>query len=363
MNRLNQSSIESNWVIKASFKFDVGSFSNLFTKNELIIEKHREAYQRFEDQINAREDLLELASTLFGYGFNPGMVLNSVFDYSDYNGYEILPLIDDEDLWNHDLKKYFVEDAKLVTEEAYNAVYQFKDGLIELVKYILEIGFLDYWKEEVLPDIKEKGLEFGEIFSNYNVIGAVNKLLGEGYHLKSNQLTVYLSKFAAPYGTSLQDDSFLTDISWDYKDTISVAIHELIHPPFEREYIGQLADKLEDDELFLKAFNSQGELAAYNTPLRFLEENIVEGAHIYLAHQLGVVEDPLQYFIEHDDGTHVVSVIIYNALMNGIREEVSSMRGVVERLVEDQILVSGNIKPLYEEIYKSADLADENPYI
>ncbi len=52
----------------------------------------------------------------------------------------------------------------------------------------------------------------------------------------------------------------------------------------------------------------------YATPGLFLEGNIVEGAHVFLAEKLGLEKDPLEYFIKHDQGSHVISVLVYDYL-------------------------------------------------
>lgn len=351
----------SQWLIKPSYKYDLASFCNLFTKDDFIIKRHENGYSHFKEKINKRPDLIGLAKEVYSSGFNPAVVLISFFDYTDYEGYdieEICLVMDDENLLAQ-AKKYFIDETKLLTEQIWETMKPTIPLFSDMAKYIHNSGFLSYWKESCLSEIQQRCEEFNKSASKYSVIDEVNNLLGKGYELSLDTLTLYLCKFAAPYGSRLKNQSFTSDIRWDLHDAVATALHEMIHPPFEREKIAEIAELLWKDEFMCKADEKQRD---YNTPLRFMEENIVEGAHVYLAEKMGVIENPLQYFIDHDRGSHVASVIIYNELKNGIRENVDSLEVAIFKMIDKNVLEPGKLWENYHNIYKKAGLEKLHPY-
>lgn len=142
---------------------------------------------------------------------------------------------------------------------------------------------------------------------------------------------------------------------------MAIAIHELIHPPFERTVIKQMAHTLWQDSFFRKAKNLLPPSSGYRRPEDFLEENLVEGTHLYLSELMGVEKNPLSYLLQHDHGSHVVSVILYDSLKKGYRDKTKSMQETVELLIKDQILQPGLIEKNYYHICRQANLLDAVP--
>ncbi|MFO7612743.1 MAG: hypothetical protein R6W99_09725, partial [Clostridia bacterium] len=102
--------------------------------------------------------------------------------------------------------------------------------------------------------------------------------------------------------------------------------------------------------------------SGYGKPEDFLEENIVEGTHIYLSEVMGVEKNPLKYLSEHDSGSHVVSAIIYDALKRGYRKKYGSVEEIVWKLMDEGPLKPGSMKESYIRIYEEAGLLDICPF-
>lgn len=112
----------------------------------------------------------------------------------------------------------------------------------------------------------------------------------------------------------------------------------------------------------LSDYICQPSTTTYNTPLRFLEENLVEAAHVYLANKLGALRDPLRYFVTHDNGTHVVSPIVFRYLV-ARANNFASFEQAVQEMVDSGILAAGALRHEYLSIYQEAGLAAEHPYV
>ncbi len=349
----------STWKLKYSYKYDLAGFCNLFTRSENLIELHKEGYDSFVDMIDARPDLVELAQGMQQAGFDPRVILVSVFDMVDHHGSDIdvLCSLMDQPEKRERLKRYYVEEEQLVTEDVWHSnVEPLLPMLSNMVRYVHEQGFYGYWKEECESRLKSRIEEFKGPAEEYDVVAEINALLGPEYHLSMDEVTLYVSQFSAPFGTKLRGQSFLADARWKFENMVAIALHELIHPPFSRSRIEEIAEYLWDDDLLQEAFRAQPQSTTYNTPLRFLEEHLTEGAHVYLAEKMGVLDEPLKYLAEHDDGSHVVSVILYHRLKGGIMDRFDSLEGAVEQMVEDGTLVPGDLRKGYRDIYAAAGL-------
>jgi len=350
------------WKVTYSYKYDLASFCNLFSKSENLIDLHREGYERFEDIIDARPDFIELAQQMLEGGFDPRVVLVSAFDLIEHDGHDVEKLssiIDDEEKRKrfHD---YYVIEEQLISEDVWKNLESILPLLSKMAKYVHKNGFLSYWKERCKPKLDKRREELQEQVSKYDVLGEINKLLGRDHRLPSDKVTLYLSQFSAPFGTKLYDQSFLADARWGIEEIVPIALHELIHPPFSRSKIGCIAECLKDDDLFKEAYDGQSNETTYNTHLRFLEEHLTEGAHVYLAEKFGLIESPLEYFVKHDNGSHVVSVLVYDYLKNGGMRDVDSFEEAVDNMIEKCLLQSGNLYKEYRRIYDETGI--EGPF-
>jgi hypothetical protein len=350
----------SEWQIIPSYKLDLACFCNLLTGAEMVLEKHKDGYDAFREIIHARPDLQAFADTLLQQGLMVGTATASLLSLSDYNGEDIediCRLFDDDS--NHPLIKNYLLEGGFQGDISYvlQSVLPVMSGML---KYFHAHGFHDYWREVSLPAIQDKLTSFQEAAVRYPVVSRVNQLLGFD-SIKSPQVTLYLCSFNAPYGIGLKN-AFISDIRWCFDDTVSVAVHELIHPPFDRAIIKQMAEAIREDEFFQEAKGRLPPSSGYHLPEEFLEENLVEGAHLYLGEQLGVVKDPLRYLLSHDFGSHVISIILYDALKKGYRDEARTLQETVERLIREDVLAPGQIKHCYMAIYQQAGLADQVPH-
>ena len=341
------------WNVTTSYKYDLAGFCNLFTLADNILSLHREGYERFREMIEAREDFIQLGRQLHQTGFDPRVILVSIFDLVDEHPsclQEIEGILHSP-AFHQTLRDYYVLKTRLVTADVWEGVAAITPLLIEMAAYADNCGFREFWHEKCLPDIAKKCVEFSQQTHLYPVVERINALVGHEFRLPQQDLTLYLSKFSAPFGTSLWHQSFLSDMRWDLKKTVPIALHELLHPPFSRREIELLADELWADEFFKKAFEAQPKYTTYNTPLRFLEENLVEAAHVFLAHDMGLIEDPLRYFKEHDAGSHVLSPLIFEQLRKGIGREVRSYRDAIFLMKSEGILRPGKIEACYIALY------------
>lgn len=334
------------WTIQPSYKYDLACFCNLFSGEPTYVERHAAAYERFTNRFDPA--VAAFAGQLLSAGVIPGAGLAYLLSHHGYDGFDIeaiLSPLDDDAVWRD-----FPDHAR------------FAPQLKEMLRHAHDLGLADYWRAECLPGLEARCREFAAEASRFPVIEAANELLGQRHAVTGDGITLYVAQFAAPHGIRLKGLSFVADRRWKLAIQVDIALHELLHPPFDRERLKELADRLKDDEFLQEAKERLPTTSGYAEMSGFLEENIVEGAHIWLAERMGVVEDPLKYFIEHDAGTHVLSVIVYDRLRSGIRDTTASLEEAIFAMVEDGTLASGKLRRRYLAIYERAGKSGQHPY-
>ena len=355
-----KSIMENEWQITLSYKMDLACFCNLLTKAEPVLERHREGYDAFCSIIEDRPDLLSFAASQLQQGLMIGTATATILGLSDYNGGDInkiCQLFDDDS--HHPLITSFLHEIGF-SGDVSHILQAILPAMSDMLRYFHAQGFHDYWLKTCMPAIQEKVVSFQQAAIHYPVVSRVNQLLGFR-SVNSPQVTLFLCSFSSPYGIGLKN-AFISDIRWCFEDTVAIAVHELIHPPFDRAVIRQMAQSIWEDDFFQEAKSRLPLSSGYYLPEEFLEENLVEGTHLYLSEQLGVDKDSLRYLLTHDFGSHVISVILYDALKKGYREQTRTLQETVERLIQEGVLMPGQIRKNYKAIYQRAGLADQVPF-
>lgn len=350
------------WTISPSYKFDLACICNLFTGQDLYRKAHPQGWEQFKHVFNESQ-FHELAKMLVDQGYLVSSALIAIFDSFEYNGEdieEICKVAEEPELRETVLRSYFI-DHKILSPDNWDQYSPLMPQLTGLARRIHQAGFLQYWRSNCLAEVEQCCQDFTASAAKYPVIEEVNRLLGEKYALDNQPICLYLCKFSAPHGSSLAKQGFVSDIRWDMETTVAIALHEMLHPPFDRDKLAQISETLVQDDFVAAARKLLGP-GYYSTPLMFVEENIVEGAHIYLAEKLGVENKPLEYFVKHDSGSHVLSVLLYQALKDGIAESGLCLEQVIEKMLAAGLLQPGTIQSAYLTVYERANLKEIVPH-
>lgn len=351
------------WLINPSYKFDLANICNLFTNLETYHQLHPQGWAEFK-HLFSHPQFQAIANMLNQQGYLISSALIAIFDSHQYNGEdidEICKVAEDPGLRETTLRSYFV-DNKVLTPQQWQQYGPMMPQLTAMARHLHQGGFLDYWRESCLPEISLRCQEFLAKAGQYPVVEEVNTLLGDEYALATDTVALYLCMFSAPHGSSLALQGFVSDIRWDLETTVAIALHEMLHPPFDRDKLAAMSEELVEDDFVAEARKL---LPAYYYPtaLNFVEENIVEGAHIFLAEKLGVEDSPLRYLAKHDSGSHVISVLLYDALRQGIAQGGLNLEQIIEKMIAEGPLRKGLIRMAYLETYKQAGLSDLIPKI
>jgi len=84
----------------------------------------------------------------------------------------------------------------------------------------------------------------------------------------------------------------------------------MFHPPYNAKKLPKELDALTEDPLLKRAFEGKDPKYGYLTMRGFIEENVVEAMTLSICEKLGWETDPMGYLARHDEGSHMLSVVL-----------------------------------------------------
>jgi hypothetical protein len=173
------------------------------------------------------------------------------------------------------------------------------------------LGFAEYWTRAAKPQVDKRIAEIQPQLSRLDVIGAIEPRLG--HPLQSRQIRVFLLAYSKPHGIRISGTRFLTHYSYPIEIVVRNAIHEMLHPPYDKNSpsIARALRKLGKDPRIRAAVENHDRSFGYTTVEGYVEEDSVQAIEAVVAEELGVARDQRAYWKEQDGGMHVLAAAIY----------------------------------------------------
>jgi hypothetical protein len=346
---------KTEWQIEPSLKYDALCFLNVLTNDSFYRNFYAEEYARFEPRLSpeARASLANLKRKLKDENKNiVSAFLSLYFSATDAETLdEMSAALDDSGKIKANLQKtvYYNKDGWKLFESV-------RKDLRVVLKFLKDEQFDVYWRQQILPKIEKKAAIIDKYLSGYDVIPEIEKHLGS--NLASKKITVYALYFSRPHGMKLTGTRFITDISYPPDAVLRIAIHELLHPPFDLSKDSELKkalDALRRDEFLTDKIRNHNPSFGYNSFESYTEENCVRALDQIIGERLGIENDARRRWKDEDDGMHVLAAALYYLMKqekyDGRRE---NFRAFLLRILREQKLSAGKIKLLYDEFYLSA---------
>ena len=89
-----------------------------------------------------------------------------------------------------------------------------REDLRIVLSFSKDIRFEGYWKQNILPKIRQKTMEIDKDLPKYNVIAEVEKHLG--FALPSNKITIYMLYYSRPHGIKITGTRFITNVDYPF---------------------------------------------------------------------------------------------------------------------------------------------------
>jgi hypothetical protein len=180
--------------------------------------------------------------------------------------------------------------------------------------FLLANDFEGYWRHDILPQITPRMAELRPILPSYDIVPQVERYLG--YRLGTSAITAYLVHFTKPHGISIAEARFITSPAWPAETNVRTAIHEMMHPPFDRhdQHLRQLIETLRQDAFVMSRFTDHNPSFGYNTLEGLIEEDCVQALDQMIGERFGVARDPRERWRQADEGLHVFAVALYTLM-------------------------------------------------
>jgi hypothetical protein len=188
------------------------------------------------------------------------------------------------------------------------------EDLRVVLKFLQAQRFEDEYHTLVAPRLESVLAHWREQLAPLDVVGAVERELNQP--VSDAQIDVFVLEYTKPHGIKLVGNQFVTAASWPVSTTARVAIHELMHPPydFRLSEVQNVVHQLREDKFLFEHFQKHDPSFGYNTWEGFIEENCVRALEQCIAERFGIAKNARERFSSEDGGMHVLAAVLHPLL-------------------------------------------------
>jgi hypothetical protein len=309
----------TDWALKPSLKYDSLCLINALTGDPYYLRYHQAEYDHFNPLFtpDERENLRQLKAIIKD---EAGGIISATLSlyFSAVNDESIEQMIQttrDSSLMRDALMKttYWSASGWATYENA-------RPHLEIVLKALQRVGFPQYWEANAKPRIEKRIVELSDALAQYNVVPAIEDKLG--HPLSSNRITVYLLTYSEPHGIKITGTQFITHVSYPFRIVLHNAVHEMMHPPYDKNYpaISAAIEQLGQDPSIRDKVENHNKAFGYNSAPGYVEEDSVQALEQIVCDELGVTRNSRQYWKAQDDGIHILAVAIYVQYKQALQE-------------------------------------------
>jgi hypothetical protein len=132
-----------------------------------------------------------------------------------------------------------------------------------------------------------------------------------------NKIEVLLLHYNRPYGIRVHGQRFATFHGWDEADTLRIAVHEMFHPPFDRNNpdLRRAGARIAIDPLINNIIETADPSWGYSSLGSIVDEDSTQALDMVVSLKLGLDRDPGEYWRGQDDGMHLLAAAMYDAMV------------------------------------------------
>jgi hypothetical protein len=177
-----------------------------------------------------------------------------------------------------------------------------------------EARFPDYWATELEPKLEERAAFFRPELARRDIVPLQEKLLG--FSLAERSITVYLVYFCRPHGIRITGNRFLSEAYVAPEIVLRSAIHEMMHPPFDRNdaSLWRALEPIRMHPMVIDRLEHHDRSFGYNTFEGLLEEGMVKTLDQFIAERLGIAVPAEERWRKNDQGLHVIAAALYQVM-------------------------------------------------
>jgi hypothetical protein len=298
------------WQLKPSLKFDALCLLNALSGDPYYLQFYRAEYDHFHplftpDENAAFEHLKHLIKDE-GHGIVSAQLTLYYSTVEDQSLPEMIGTARDSSAMLASLKKtpYFYDGAWRTYDRA-------RPALEIALRALDRVGFTDYWEMKARPEVERRIAELSSDLRKYNILPVIERYLG--FAVPSQAITVYVLSYSEPHDIRVSGMQFLTNKSYPFGVVLHSAIHESMHPPFDKNNstVRKAIDLLSADPLVIEKVKHHDPSFGYNTADGYIEEDSVQALEQIVSEQFGQGRNAHRYWKYQDGGMHVLATAIY----------------------------------------------------
>jgi len=229
-----------------------------------------------------------------------------------------------------------------------------RPALEKALRALDRVGFPAYWAANTKPRIEKRITELSADLPKYNIIPVIEGYLG--FPLASNTIKVYLLAYSEPHGIRITGLRFLTHVSYPFRIVLHNAIHESMHPPYRLDdpNVRRAVDLLGKDPTVVDKVTHHDPSFGYNTAEGYIEEDSVQALEEIVSEKFGVGHNPCRYWLQQDDGMHVLAAALYVGYKHAESEDPQPYSHWLTGAVESGQLRGPNLRKTIESFFSGA---------
>jgi hypothetical protein len=351
--RSPQSRLTTEWQVSPSFKFDLLCFLNALTGDSFYLSHYQKEYDHFAPQLTpkTRAALANLKRKIKDENGNiVSAFLSLHFSATDDETIpDMLRTLARPEQMKSNLKKTTYFD-----EGGWRLFASVRGDLKIILSSLDEIGFSDYWKANVYPQVSKRILTLEKDLTRFNVISEVERHVGLTF--SSNRITVYLLYFSRPHGIRITGTRFIVDVSYPLSVIVQNAVHEMLHPPYNLKgdrRLREALNTLKSDSFLMDKILNHNRSFGYNSFESFIEEDCVRALEQIITEKMNIGREPRRRWRDEDDGMHVFAVALYS-LMKRVDYDPNRQpfAEFLTSIIASGDLKPGKIQPIYNSFYQ-----------
>jgi hypothetical protein len=228
------------------------------------------------------------------------------------------------------------------------------DATLTVLQFLVDDDIDAYWREHAEPLVTPHLAPLLDYLNRHDVVPTIEAKLG--FALPTDEITVYLLHYNQPHGMRLAGSRFISNWGYPRTRTLGIAIHEMMHPPFDLNADSELrcaVDALRVDEFLMDKVHNHNPSFGYNDFEGFVEEDSVQALDQIIDEQMNDAPlDPRKCWRDCDDGMHVLAVALYSQMLeDSFGDRNQTLRDYIVELSAADVLVPGWIEARHRSFY------------
>jgi hypothetical protein len=331
------------WQLKPSLKFDALCLLNTLSGDPYYLKFYRAEYAHFHPLFTPEENaaFVQLKHVIKdeGHGIVSAQLTLYYSTVADQTLPEMINTARDSSAMQASLKKtpYYFDDSWKVYDAA-------RPALEAALRALDRVGFTAYWEMNARPGIERRIAELRPDLTKYNILPVIERYLG--FAVPSETITVYILSYSEPHDIRVSGLQFLTHKSYPFGIVLHSAIHESMHPPFDKNNpsVRRAIDLLSGDPLVIDKVEHHDPSFGYNTAVGYIEEDSVQALEQIVSEQFGQGRNPHIYWKYQDGGMHLLATAIYSDYKAAFQRSPKTYSEWFAHAVEDGELRGSNLQ-------------------